>query len=405
MTWQPPSPETLVRQLQPEGVGRGELELVVREQFGSAVLRGNELVLPNDWTNYALKITYDEERIQSISAGPVLTEDTLASIIRTLREDVAAPGGIGVGNTILFSHGIAAKGWWKYRDRFQILPAPAQAPMPDWVVTGGNPFMLECRFPGCHHAEVRGLRKAIAEQRIVLLLHTFLRGSITPHDSMTQFHWVRLPSENSDMNIAYCQTMYTFNGLQRQLPDFSSTEQLPPLKRIASTEYYNPRRASEDSTLDLPDHLERLLDAFFTLPEAAQDRFLRASYWLRHSHVVHSSSKSAGYIALVQAIESLLGKTGQTCGECGQPRERTTRRFAAFLATYVPGDAMNRNARSALYAIRSAITHGEYLFDTDRFPVMAMLDPAGVRGLDLGWTMRRLTQQALIGWLLSQTKA
>ncbi len=195
--------------------------------------------------------------------------------------------------------------------------------------------------------------------------------------------------------------MYTFKDFKRELADFSPSQHTPKIKTTSRTNYYVPRGLSGNETLEIPENLEDLFDRFFSLPRDAQDRLVRACYWLRHAWEIQHVSRSASYIALVQAIESLLDRAGEVGKECGQPRERITKRFQQFLETFVPGIKQS-GAKEAFYRIRSGLTHGEFLFDNDRFPFLGMIEPKRAGELSLGWQMAQVARAALINWLLKQ---
>ncbi len=397
-----PGETDLLGALKPQGVARGELELLLRDYFGSASLQGDELTYPND-SNYALKLSYDEERLVDIVAGPAFTSEMFNALQPRIHTALLEDAKAVIWQVILFSHALPVKGWWRYKDHFQIIPVPGHAPQSPLasLMVEDHPFILQYSVRGSSNAAIRGLRSGAVERRLALLLHTFLEGAIREKSGYARSHWVLLPGNVHDLQVGYCQNMYTFKDFKHELSEFSPIQQIQKINATDRTNYYALRGLSGSETLEVPENLENLFDRFFSLPLDAQDRFLRACYWLRHSWEVQHVSRSASYIALVQAIESLLGRTNEVCEKCGQLRHRITKRFQQFLESFVP-EIKQSNAREALYKIRSGLSHGEFLFDNDRFQFFGMIEPKGARELSLGWQMGQVARIALINWLLAQ---
>ena len=99
------SPNLLLDLLHDSQINVREFEAIVMAHFGRARhLAPNAVVYPNDASDFALKITYDDDdNIQSITAGPALKDDDIPILIKQLETDVIASAGVKVGALVLFA--------------------------------------------------------------------------------------------------------------------------------------------------------------------------------------------------------------------------------------------------------------------------------------------------------------
>jgi hypothetical protein len=136
--------------------------------------------------------------------------------------------------------------------------------------------------------------------------------------SGVRHRWVLLPTDAAGpMTTAYCQEMYAFPPGLCSVPasdefrsddSFASVDGLSPLVRVDAQTYYSRRAAvhSLDRRLEAPSSLETLLDHFHSSSAEEQDSFLRACFWFYHAQTVFEESSSAGFTALICALESLM---------------------------------------------------------------------------------------------------
>lgn len=73
---------------------------------------------------------------------------------------------------ICFSDGLNVQGTWRYRDEFQIVPAPDDAPRPKYSL-GAQPFVIEVMYQPCNNILVSGARALRALRSTVLKLVPF----------------------------------------------------------------------------------------------------------------------------------------------------------------------------------------------------------------------------------------
>ncbi len=160
-----------------------------------------------------------------------------------------------------------------------------------------------------------------------------------------------------------------------------------------------------DETLELPASVESIFDRYYALDPIRRERLLRWAYWINHSALVAGLSLSASYMAIIQAVEALRPNDdgGPACVSCGRPTGAgPTNQFISFMDRYAPPEAgETEKARRRLYKLRSALTHGGKLIESDLHP--------GFGQFTLTWSDERrathraatLARLAAVNWLLT----
>jgi hypothetical protein len=173
-----------------------------------------------------------------------------------------------------------------------------------------------------------------------------------------------------------------------------------PMAVVPAHDYYSAYGLESWRGLQVPDTLERSLEAYHGLPPAQRQRFDRACHWWDRKDRFWSLSQSASYGALVMAVEALIDEpTGHgSCPTCHRSlAPGPTKLFRDFLETYAPGGVMAQ-ARAGMYGVRSAISHGGRLMGND-LDVEWGLNPARIMERDLHGDLWRLVRVALVNWL------
>jgi hypothetical protein len=129
----------------------------------------------------------------------------------------------------------------------------------------------------------------------------------------------------------------------------------------------------------------------------------RAITWFQQAPHIHRASSSAGYGALVTAIESLLETSRPPkCSKCNQPKYATTKRFKDFLEKHIPCVGKHPEVRDRLYRVRSKITHGGDMFEEDIEPWRSLSTAKGDEEMSLYWNAHQLVSIAIYNWLWSK---
>jgi hypothetical protein len=358
-------------------------------------------------TQYALKFVYKDKKLRQIHAGPTLTAEDIAAVQAKIALELSQGRPPRVATQVLFSR-IAVDGVWKYRDVFQVLPIPNGSPR-GHSLFGGNPFLVQFAFIPSSEPTLYASRRFAQAQRICLLLNALLKTDISMLRNPA-FHWVRLPEDSGASRIAFCQEMYDYSK-SGNFPDsgsFASVDGTAPLTAIEPREYYTRTITVNDpgQTLEIPSNLELLLDRFHSSTALDQDRFLRACFWLRHAQDVFGDSTSAGFTALVRAIESIMpqDKSAGTCPSCKRSIGRgSVARLTAFLDEFVPRAPKLQHARATLYyGLRSQLSHGGALTFRDRNPFGPGLTAEAIEEDKITREVAQLVRVTLVNWLHSR---
>jgi hypothetical protein len=261
------------------------------------------------------------------------------------------------------------KGWWKYRDRWQIAPPPKEAPLPDELL-GHWPFIVEVKTSWSEIGRINTQRRMQAINHLGLLLPLLLKGPIfQPRPYSPQKHWVISPQEITEQNPnpipRFAQEYYAapgHTGLADTFTEFDEGDRLTVAGDSAA--YYSQLAISVDESLEVPEILPRLLDNYYALPPEDQKTYLRACYWFGLGQFIGHYSSSMSFVTYVTAIETLLPNPDgpHTCPQCEENHYPSkTANFRRFLYQHVP----DAPARETFYAQRSLLTHGSSVLESD----------------------------------------
>lgn len=397
--------ENILKLLHGGEVDQSELEQILMYHFG----RGAAVTPRQIEYRYAeggppaVTLLYDaHSELQAIQAGSALRADAIADLQKKIQESLLTPTKPITGQQILFAH-VPTNGYFRYKELFQLSPVPAEAPRPPFML-GDHPLVLEFQFKDSPDATVRIQRQMRTGHEIELLcvaLVMTMKGSL---GKASHHHWV-IP-QNPDpaaLKSQFCQELYTWPQAPRNHDGFSPHEGVAPIARTTPNVYYTSRGISVGQDLDLPQNLEVLLDSFFGLHRDAKDQFLRGGFWFRHAQRVFTYSQSACFTALVNAIEALMGPSGDsekcvTCGKATGPGP--TKRFVDFVEEHAPSPQVPGSERRKFYTLRSALSHGGKLLPSDHAIGWPALTPDTIgqrQDMDAMWQIVRI---ALVNWLV-----
>jgi hypothetical protein len=375
--------ENLLPALLPDGISGMELLQVLLHHFGGAVQlgHGREVLYPND-RPYALRLLLNKRGEPTVAhALEGMTPEALRSLRERIDREFIDSAGVGVNRQVYFCMA-PVRGWWRYRDCFQILPVSDAAPKADFAFLD-HPFLIEFRYTRAPDFCLDSCRRTRVVSKLALLLNALLVSPVQPLGKRSPgnlaFAWVLMPPEKgaAEPKIAYRQEAYYYDGMCNPAADFSPIAHLEGIDAIPPDEYYRGEHRSNKDPVRVPSDLSESFDHFYRLDPAKQGRFLSACYWLSQANFACSLSMT--FLAAVQAIETLVdpAKGGMKCGHCGlTKRPGPTQQFCSFLERYVPSAHRGDEGRRLLYQVRSGLTHGyrpPFLADTE---IMGMLNPA-----------------------------
>ena len=306
------------------------------------------------------------------------------------------------------------RGYYRYRDLFQILPVAAQ----NETFQHDHPLILElCYCPDiwphrdqllwhrdwwererynyirahspknkmgssdewvkAYERMTKLLRRPAITDEVSSLLTLFTNYRFFTYGS--EQHWF-IPS-GPEMDSAphqWGQLFYAFDTRE------SGTELSDPAgakaARIPVDQYYksvrDPMRAGEDNTVQLPENIDRLFDLYFGLDQNRKTGFYTACHLYNKALELCTTSASLSLVAAVMAIEALVNcveddgpvceecrtrESIDTCDLCGLPQHHATSRFKQFIMEFCSEEL--KKFANDLYKTRSKLAHGGLLRD------------------------------------------
>jgi hypothetical protein len=412
-----------------------DLRSVLSEVLPAAGYEGERTIRYSNQAGHALSLTYLAVRsgrnpdgvVRELRREAHLTEGDVTK----LRELLAVVQGPQTDYLASFFHFSwrPVKGWWRYRDQFQVLPPPPEAPVPETVI-GDWPFLIEARYASPDQFGLMTRRKMRVMNRLRLLLPVLLIGPIyQPHTERPVNHWVipppdttplppsvwqrisaalrlrRQPAPTVPFRVAapmYASEYYEVEGRSIGGPDLSPVDPESAAPVVADREaYYRTRGIRAGDVLQVPAALTQLLDNYYALDENTARRYRRACYWFNLGRFLFTYSGSTSFLACVVAIESLLpdGEGPHPCPTCGMPHYPSiTKAFRAFIEAYVP----DRPDRETFYNVRSKIGHGSTLLQFDIREEFGGFFPGSLDEREQMDELYRVCRVALVNWLWAQ---
>jgi len=398
--------ENLLGRLRHSILSDDELARLLLSHFGSAASdHENRQVYYPASAPYALRLVYSSKgKLTAIYPEEGFNSELGDKLQKRIDEEIK--GISEISRAVLFSRFRSVQGSWRYKDEFQILPVPPEAPRAHFEV-GDHPFLLEFSYPKGPEWFQNAFRRSAVAKKLEMLLNALL---VTPINSFNLksagpkgWSWVLLPREEkeSGLRVAYCQHFYHYEGLDCVGAEFLPTNHVPTIKTRPVSEYYHGMgRLGTREEFELPVDLSASFDLFFAFPKDRQDRFLQACFWL--GQVKDSSSVSQGFLAAIQAVEALIPSPGKcdSCPDCGKSLGPSrTDQFINLLEKLVPPTEEDKALRRTLYRVRSDLSHGfapPFLADTD---IGGSMNPKEWEEMDYAGRAMGTARAALHAWL------
>jgi hypothetical protein len=388
-----------------EGVKTYELEAILSVGFGNGKqISSNEVVYyESDPSAYGVLVEYKDDQIVCIKAGPGLASNTLDSILDQIHSKLLVEDEYVVAKKILFNS-YPTEGYFRLDEIFQLRPVPANAPLPNAIVAD-HPGVLEFSFKDSSIMMISNLRAGRKGAELGLVLHAFIEGAVKLQSGLIRFCWVRVPEEFSPTkSYAYCQAGYSTQEVPGVRDSFTKNDKWEPMEKVEPSKYYD-RLHVERRGLQVPSDLGSSIKKFYSLNDEQRSKFLRACYWSHLSCELSELSKSAAYIAKVNAIEALTpdSKVHGKCKECDQViRDGSTKVFVDFLETFAPDSGAAKRAKRKLYGIRSKLVHSGQKLSADLFLDHAGLHPRIWESMEDFRELSQIVRTALYKWLHAQ---
>lgn len=399
--------DDLFKRLRVADVDQSEIEQLLLAHFNrSTGVSPREIhYLRAQQDDVTLIVRYDSDgELSSLEPGPALQHDDVVQLEEKVNRFLLKTSAESVGQIVIFAH-VPTTGHFRYKDRFQLLPMPAEAPRPRFVL-GDHPLLVQFAVPESEDLQTSLIRRSRIGREIELLcvaLTTSIWGSIS---SVLRHHWVMTGGDDQqDLHSEFLQEGYTYKGANGKVEKFSDTMDIPSLMLTATNEYYNRLGITVGQELDLPNDFAALLDHFYACSREDRDRFLRASYWFAHAQHVSNISRSASFTALVSAIEAMMPPPDgmEKCITCNRSLGKgPTAQFVDFVSRFAPDPVVSNSDRRKLYSLRSALSHGGSLLHSDRTGWMGGMTGKSLDEWEDRQAMWRIVRLTLVNWLLSR---
>jgi hypothetical protein len=365
---------------------------------------------------WVLTLHYRDGAITKASAGAAFTPAHLQQIRAEIKRALASAPGMRVARWTMFCTR-PVTGTWRYRDKFQIVPPPPEAPHPNELIAQ-HPFLVDFVFSDSPLASIQQMRRGRQALLLMLLLDLFLRQRVSAPTNRGRKHWVWAP-HGSKPPVVWAGEGYMIPNLQ-YLVDGLPTVKHPPIEDMRAEDYYDLIKGYSD-TLTIPSELGDLFDRFFALEKDDRDRFLRATYWYHTASTVWDYSQSLHLAGLINAIESLSSVGPQRSTPQGPSllfrefmrkfaplksaqtaiRPGPSALFTSVMKKFAPGPP-SRRMIDDIYDARSKITHGERLLYYDGPPGAWALSQVSTSDRETSDAAVLLCRGALINWLWCQ---
>ena len=322
---------------------------------------------------------------------------------------------------VWFSRNVPLSGSYRYRDVFQLMPAPPPTNDPGMIMRH-YPLILELQYDTriwterdadlwCRDAWERERERALQMKAKGSPGQNESYEQISGDSGVAHFWFIT----RTDTVPVWGQTAYPVPELS-DAPDSFSAPAGEQVNMVPFDTYY--KRTTRDvisagsrkETIEFPDILDELLGRYFSLDPDAKCSFYRASLLWVQANALGSWSSSLALVAAVSAIEtlvhfadpepercsqcgSLLGSE-PPCGKCGAPTYGLTRQFKDFIEKH----GGSKSFADRMYAVRSNVAHRGALLRADLFDTGFH---AGGEDEQMFFSMdaSRTTRGVIVNWL------
>lgn len=352
--------------------------------------------------DFALRLQHDPatDAVVAVEPGPGLTPDLLDKLRESIEADLLNCVGDKIGRDVLLTES-PIDGHFRYRDKFQIVPIPGDAPRAVWAPgkSARHPMVLEVSINASRNLAVNAFRKAKMTADVTLALNAFLRGSVRSSSGGGRFHWV-IPQAKRGHGMRASLLMqegYHARGIPpiSFLSKFSSKSHFTMLGELKPDDYYALETWTPTAALMLPSNLSQQLDLHYGLKTEGRARWLRACYWFQHSNVVRAYSHSVAFAALVVCVDALIPEN--------TVNHRKVQKFERFVSGLLKDVGISKETLVDFYNIRSQILHGNQLEHFDQDPLSVGLTPAMEESWRHFTEIRRVARLVLVKWLATRT--
>lgn len=318
-------------------------------------------------------------------------------------------------------------GYFRYRDIFQILPPPPEAPLPS-STTGTYPFVIELSYqastvgrkmpdiyaidghvPGGYviDAPIVNIETAQEKRKHLLLLLTAFGNfrMFTPSNHQGWFisHGTA-GTEVADKSPHWGQECYFVPGYQLSSEGFTEPK-APPVIQSDPSAYWG---SALDQPRGFPSIISDLLDAAHMISDDAKLALLASCSLLDQGISLWQTHPSLSFASCVSSLEALIefehkAQKLEPCPKCEHKHFQVTKKFLEFFAKYGSPTPEFRKYAKKIYDYRSEILHCGKLFLGDVFlEKFASMDGADDR--ELHRSLIRVCRICIVNWVLAKPR-
>src|SRR5258707_11564152 len=219
-------------------VDHHELRYVLLALFGSC--RGVDLRLyryqKQALASYALLLVDAEDHIADVTVSDDFPESELRAILSGVRGKLLERQEIVAGQELLFSIFHSVPGHFSYRDVFQIVPVPEDAPRPEFA-PADHPLVIQFAYRQSSDPVIVSMRKHHQATTYARMLNVLTLSTIHSRPSSTQFDWALSRNSPDALRPFWAQLGYSLD----HWPDASLPLRPPtgskPLQRVPFMKY------------------------------------------------------------------------------------------------------------------------------------------------------------------------
>jgi len=304
-------------------------------------------------------------------------------------------------------------GKYRYRDKFQILPAPDDFPRAP-CLEAHHPCLLELKYNFTPDPNKISLDKEVPDwiQRQdyeTKLIHEIAR--LFDVFSFSKFvftqnnhSWTIRTDDDIAVAPEWRQLSYFVNGHKHEISEFTNSP-VDQIEQIQTAKFYNFGARYTGSDFSIPDLLSNIFDAYYSLESDDKNAFLRSAALFNNAIRIKSISASISFACFVSSIETLVdyhhkGVKIEKCKECSTPRYSVTRKFTDFLTQYSSESAELIRFYKQSYSQRSKILHAGALFTGEHIPVEWAESDWEAYHMNSG--IERVCRVAFANWILER---
>lgn len=305
-------------------------------------------------------------------------------------------------------------GKYKYRDKFQILPAPDHFPQAPYS-EAHHPCLLEVKYnftpdPNKKRHETIDIPdweqrkdhelKIIHEIKTLFFVFSFSKF-IDAHDN---HGWTIGTEDSNAMESEWRQITYCVREHHHKISDFTESA-LSKIDEINTQKFYTFGGRYAGTDFSIPDIFEKILDSYYSLGQDDRIALLKSATLFSNAIKIFPISPSISFACFVSSIESLVNHINKdvkikNCKECNTPRYSVTRKFIDFLQRYTSDSSEFINFYKDSYSKRSKILHAGELFLGEHEPIN--LDERDWKSHHMTFGIERICRIAITNWLLEK---